>query len=137
MNHTCRRQWVPLKHHHSLPGHTVAPLWETQMSQNLHCSIFSILVGLLMACYRTAVPMVQNEICPVMSHSNHFNLPAALKIFIYKIHKAEVLTSIHTQFTMYQHYIQNWKPFICHCQIQRLALPHPLLTDCGQTAGMF
>lgn len=55
---------------------------------------------MLMACYGIEVPMVQNEICPVMSHSNHFNLPAALAICTYKIHKAELLVSVQTQFAV-------------------------------------
>jgi len=101
MNDRCWRQRVPLEHQYSLPDHMVPPLWKTQMcAQHLHCSIFSLLVVMLMACYGTEVPMVQNEICPVMSHSNHLNLPAALTICIYKIHKAEVSMSVQTQFTV-------------------------------------
>jgi len=42
-------------------------------AQHLHRSIFSLLVVILMACYGTEVPVVQNEICPVMTHSNHSN----------------------------------------------------------------
>jgi hypothetical protein len=94
--HWCWREWVPLKHQYSLPDHTVPPLCKTQMSQHLHRSIFSLLVVMLMACYGIEVPMVQNEICPVMSHSNHVNFPAAFMI----IHKAELLMSVQTEFSV-------------------------------------
>lgn len=68
--------------------------------ENYTCSIFSLFVGMLMACYGSEVPVVQNEICLVMGHSNHFNLPASLMICTYKIHKAELLMSVQTQFTI-------------------------------------
>jgi len=137
--HWCWRECVSLKHQYSLPDRMVPPLWTTQMSHHLHHSVFSLLVVMLMACYGTEAPTVQNEICLVMSHSNHFNLPAALTVCIYKIHKAKLLVSVQTQFTvdnLCTSTIHNWKPFICcQCYVQRVAMPHSLPTSLIHTKG--